>query len=158
MFLNFFSQPLTVARDRRITASDADIEQSLKTLLAIRDDIYTISPSGGHIAYMGAKGTHFAVTVDGVEGPMFDELYGPNGQGFHLPEKAAVMRSSPGGEKADAMVPVLFSPDGAHYAYAARLGAEYVVIHDGQETGRGPRARPRPVRHREAQFPVHHFH
>lgn len=102
--------------------------------------IYTISPGGGHIAYMGAKGTHFAVTVDGVEGPMFDELYGPNGQGFYLPEKAAVMRSSPGGEKADVMVPVIFSPDGAHYAYAARLGAEYVVIHDGQEAGRGPRA------------------
>ena len=43
---------MTVARDRRITASDADIEQSLKTLLAIRDDISHISDTVNRIEWV----------------------------------------------------------------------------------------------------------
>ena len=101
---------------------------------------YTLSPSGGHIAYMGLKGTRVAVTVDGVAGPEFDELFTATGQSFFAPQQAAVMRSTSGGQGADSQVPVIFSPDGAHYAYAARQGNEYVVIHDGKEIARGPRA------------------
>jgi hypothetical protein len=47
-----FSQPLTVARDPRITASDADIEQSVKTLLAIRDDISHVSDTVNRIEWI----------------------------------------------------------------------------------------------------------
>ena len=39
--------------------------------------IYTLSPHGGHVAYAGMKGTKVFVSVDGVEGPVFDELFGP---------------------------------------------------------------------------------
>ncbi len=102
--------------------------------------IYTLSPHGGHIAYAGMKGTKVFVSVDGVEGPVFDEFFGPNGTGFYNPPKAAVMPSSPGGQSVlAAQLPVIFSPDGAHYAYAGRIGTEYVVIHDGREIARGPR-------------------
>jgi hypothetical protein len=103
--------------------------------------VYTTSPTGGHVAYIGMKGVHPYVSVDGVEGPPFDELWGPTGQGFYNPPKASVMRSSTGGLSAfSPQLPVLFSPDGAHYAYAGRMGNEYVVIHDGKEIARGPRA------------------
>jgi photosystem II stability/assembly factor-like uncharacterized protein len=47
-----FSQPLTVARDPRITASDADIEQSVKTLLSIRDDISHASDTVNRIEWL----------------------------------------------------------------------------------------------------------
>lgn len=43
-----FSQPLTAERDPRIS-SDADIEQSVKTLLAIRNDISHVSDAVKHI-------------------------------------------------------------------------------------------------------------
>ena len=103
--------------------------------------IYTLSPHGGHVAYAGMKGTKVFVSVDGVEGPVFDELFGPNGTGFYNPPKAAVMLSSTGGQTVFApQLPVIFSLDGAHYAYAGRIGTEYVVIHDGTEIARGPRA------------------
>src|ERR1700710_2634672 len=102
--------------------------------------IYTTSPSGGHIAYAGMKGTKVFVSVDGVEGPVFDEFFGPTSQGFYNPSKASVMRSSTGGPNPFAtQLPVIFSNDGAHYAYAGRIGNEYVVIHDGKEIARGPR-------------------
>jgi hypothetical protein len=47
-----FSQPLTIARDPRITASDADIAQSVKTLLAIRDDISRASDTVNRIEWL----------------------------------------------------------------------------------------------------------
>jgi photosystem II stability/assembly factor-like uncharacterized protein len=47
-----FSQPLTIARDPRITASDADIEHSVKTLLAIRDDISHASDTVNRIEWL----------------------------------------------------------------------------------------------------------
>jgi len=43
---------LTVARDPRVTASDADIEQSVKTLLAIRDDISRVSDTVNRIEWL----------------------------------------------------------------------------------------------------------
>ncbi len=102
--------------------------------------IYTLSPQGGHIAYVGMKGTKAFVSVDGIEGPVFDEFFGPSGQGFYNPAKAAVRRSSTGGQTPFApMLPVIFSPDGRHFAYAGRIGNDYVVIHDGKEIARGPR-------------------
>jgi photosystem II stability/assembly factor-like uncharacterized protein len=47
-----FSQPLTVARDPRITASEADIQQSVKALLAIRDDISHVSDTVNQIEWL----------------------------------------------------------------------------------------------------------
>ena len=47
-----FTQPLTVVRDPRISASDADIELSVKTLLAIRDDISHVSDTVNRIEWL----------------------------------------------------------------------------------------------------------
>ena len=47
-----FTQPITVLRDPRISASDADIELSVKTLLAIRDDISHIADTVNRIEWM----------------------------------------------------------------------------------------------------------
>lgn len=37
---------------------------------------YVVSQNEVRIAYIGAKGTKTVVTVDGVEGPVLDELFG----------------------------------------------------------------------------------
>jgi photosystem II stability/assembly factor-like uncharacterized protein len=47
-----FTQPLTVVRDPRITASDADIDLSVKTLLAIRDDISHVSDTVNRMEWL----------------------------------------------------------------------------------------------------------
>src|SRR5215472_209061 len=46
------SQPLTVLRDPRSPGSDADIEQSVATLLRIRDDISRTSDTVNHIEWL----------------------------------------------------------------------------------------------------------
>jgi photosystem II stability/assembly factor-like uncharacterized protein len=47
-----FTEPMTVARDPRITATDADIELSVKTLVAIRDDISRVSDTVNQIEWL----------------------------------------------------------------------------------------------------------
>jgi hypothetical protein len=66
-----------------------------------------------------AKGSRVAVSVDGVEGPRFDDILAvPGGRGEH----------------------VAFSSDGARHAYVGRLGQEKVVMIDGKEAFRVPAA------------------
>ncbi len=98
--------------------------------------LYTLAPAGGHAAYMGRKGAMLYIAVDGVEGPEFNEIYKAAGGGAFFPEKAGVWPGTLGG-LAGHDAPVLYSPDGLHYAYAGTQGKEYVVIHDGKEIGRG---------------------
>jgi dipeptidyl aminopeptidase/acylaminoacyl peptidase len=87
---------------------------------------YTLSPKGLHLATVHAKGSRFAVTVDGMEGPAYDEILmtavnytSGRSDGF----------SPFGGETA----PVVFSPDGKRHAYTARIAKEVMVIADGKE-------------------------
>jgi photosystem II stability/assembly factor-like uncharacterized protein len=47
-----YSQPLTVMRDPRISASNEDIEKSVKTQLAIRDDITHVSDTVNQIEWL----------------------------------------------------------------------------------------------------------
>ncbi len=101
--------------------------------------VYAISPQGAHAAFAGAKGSRVVVTVDGVEGPVFDELFNPVGQGFFNPQKTSILPATPGGYNSSTVTPVIYSANGLHYAYAGRQGNEYVVIHDGKEVARGPR-------------------
>ncbi len=99
--------------------------------------LYTLAPSGGHVAYLGKKGQRFFISADGVEGPLLDEVIKAAGGAAFFPEKAGVWPGTLGGlEGHDA--PVLYSLDGTHYAYAGRQDADYVVIYDGKEIGRGP--------------------
>ncbi len=81
-----------------------------------------ISPKGVHAAVLLAKGSRFVVAVDGVEGPKVDQLYTPDGQ------NAVISASVPTQD-----IPVLFSDDGAHSAYFAKVGSECVVVLDNKE-------------------------
>jgi hypothetical protein len=104
---------------------------------------YIISPSGGRVAYTGTKGSRLVVLIDGIEGPVFDELFNPYGDSYFTPArpKYAAFTANPGGRTNAAAqpAPVIMSADGLHYAYVGRQGDEYVVIHDGKEIARGPR-------------------
>lgn len=48
----FFTEPITILRDPRITASDGDIELSVKTLLSIRNDISHVSDTVNQIEWL----------------------------------------------------------------------------------------------------------
>ncbi|HTO02727.1 MAG TPA: hypothetical protein VL069_03450 [Opitutus sp.] len=101
--------------------------------------IYTLSPTGMHLATMSAKGSRFVVTVDGEEGPPFDQILNAAGE-FTLaydfnfnPVKTLKWQG-----------PVAFSPDGTRHAYAARTGKEIVVMADGKEIFRAPHSSAAP--------------
>ena len=101
--------------------------------------VYAVSPRGAHVGYAGTKGSRLVVAVDGVEGPVFDELFEPHGGSFFSPQQVSVMPAGSGGLNASTVTPVIYSSNGLHFAYAGRQGNEYVVIYDGKEVGRGPR-------------------
>ena len=101
--------------------------------------VYAISPRGAHVAYAGNKGSRLVVAVDGVEGPVFDELFEPHGGSFFSPQQLSVLTAGTGGLNTSTVTPVIYSANGLHFAYAGRQGNDYVVIHDGKEVGRGPR-------------------
>jgi WD40 repeat protein len=87
----------------------------------------SISPHGGHVAVLAAKGSRFVILLDGVEGPKIEAL-----------QQAIYGNSFQGGAYWAGQIPVLFSNDGAHNAYIAKMGDEYVVFLDGKELARGP--------------------
>jgi hypothetical protein len=86
-----------------------------------------VSPHGGHVAVLAAKGSRFVVLLDGVEGPRIEGLltgvYGSPTQGGTFPF---------------GQIPVLFSDDGSHSAYIGKIGDEFIVMEDGKELFRGP--------------------
>ncbi len=105
---------------------------------------YILAPKGVRVAHIASKGTRIAVVVDGVEGPVVDELIGGFPMQTPTPNKApGVYKSKYTWKTVPGMAgegsAVLFSIDGKHYAYMARQGSDYVVFHDGKEIGRGPR-------------------
>ncbi len=102
---------------------------------------YIVSQKSARVAHIAAKGTRLAVVVDGVEGPVIDELIGGSPIAASAPNKAPSVYKAQHTWKGIAGTPsaVLFSEDGKHYAYMARQGSDYIVIHDGKEIGRGPR-------------------
>ncbi len=73
---------------------------------------YSVSPDGGHLATAGAHGSRSVVFLDGVAGPDFDQAGSSNGAS----------------DRDD----IAWSPDGAHSAYAARLGAQLLAVVDGK--------------------------
>lgn len=96
--------------------------------------IYTISPTGMHVATMHAKGSRFVVTVDGVEGPAFDEILKTAGE-LEVRYEPVSLRPVLAYKWQG---PVAFSPDGKRHAYTARLGKEIVVMLDNKEIHRAP--------------------
>ncbi|MDP3073458.1 MAG: hypothetical protein Q8N18_24415 [Opitutaceae bacterium] len=101
--------------------------------------LYVVSQNDARVAYVGAKGTRTVVSVDGVEGPVLDELF--NGSAANIGQAGSVLvhPANAGGKFNGTPSAVIFSESGSSYAYIGRQGNEYVVIHNGKEVGRGPR-------------------
>ncbi len=96
--------------------------------------VYTLSPTGMRVASVHAKGSRFVVSVDGVEGPAFDEIFKTTGE-LELRYDPATLRPVLAYKWQGA---VAFSPDGKRHAYTARLGKEVVVMLDNREIHRAP--------------------
>jgi hypothetical protein len=90
-----------------------------------------LSPRGLHSAVLIMKGSRFAVVIDGVEGPRIDQLIGTDGQPPILggPDVAANQVNT---------LPVVFSDNGEHCAYFAKVGGDFIAVLDGKEIFRGP--------------------
>jgi hypothetical protein len=86
------------------------------------------SPQGNHIAIFAAKGSHYQILMDGVAGPKIDNLI------FNI----AGDQYRAGSMWGNMPIPVIFSKDGAHWAYMAKQSDEYVIMLDGKELARGP--------------------
>jgi hypothetical protein len=95
----------------------------------------SLSPKGDHAAALANKGTHYVILYDGAEQLKVDALlYGTGATDLY---RAPTYY---GGQ-----VPIIFSDDGAHYAYIARVGDDYVVMLDGKELLKAPlRTSPAP--------------
>ena len=88
---------------------------------------FAISPRGVHVAMLNSKGSRFIVSVDGVDGPRIDQLITPDGNPFMVGNS----NNGPGGGLIQ--VPILFSDDGAHSAYYAKSGDDYILVLDNKE-------------------------
>lgn len=88
----------------------------------------SISPHGQHVAVLAAAGSHFQIHIDGAAGPKIDGL-------LTSPVASSLFRAPDywGGQ-----VPIIFSDDGAHSAYMAKVSEEYIVVLDGKELSRAP--------------------
>lgn len=76
-----------------------------------------LSFEGEHLAIVTAKGSRVVVLVDGVEGPVFDEI--------PMNFTWATYRGSSGS--------MVFSPTGGHSAYVGRRGGDFIAVVDGKE-------------------------
>ena len=75
----------------------------------------SMSEDGDHLAIVTAKGSRQVVLIDGVEGPVFDEI----------PSVFFGM----------VQVSVQFSPTGGHSGYLGRRGGDLIAVVDGKEAG-----------------------
>jgi hypothetical protein len=101
--------------------------------------LYILSQNDARVAYVGAKGTRTVVSVDGVEGPVLDELFNGSAANISAAGPLLVHQANAGGKFNGTPSAVIFSATGSSYAYVGRQGNEYVVVHNGKEVGRGPR-------------------
>lgn len=102
-----------------LPASSAKVETLTLAPSEAGLDFY-VSPHGGHVAAITQRGSRFVVVHDGVTSPPFDEIVGANPK-----------------------LRIIFSDDGARYAYVGRQGQEFVVMVDDKETNRLPVATTR---------------
>ncbi len=88
-----------------------------ETLMGPASQRVVLSADGDHIAIVTAKGSRVVVLVDGVEGPVFDEI--------PLNFTWSTYRGSTGS--------MVFSPTGGHSAYVGRRGGDFIAVVDGKE-------------------------
>jgi hypothetical protein len=84
------------------------------------DSKFTVSPDGQHLAVVKSSGSRRLVSIDGVDGEVFDSIELINGE-----VKASGIGMTMSSE-------VVFSPNGKRYAYGAKRGGESFVVVDGK--------------------------
>lgn len=98
--------------------------------------IPVLSADGRHCAYAGKRGLQSFVSVDGKEYGPFDEVYAaPAYQGWT--GNIDTQARDPKAYDRNPVQPMLFSPDGAHFAFIARSGGQEVVMEDGKQLAAG---------------------
>ena len=75
------------------------------------------SPDGGQVAYRAREGNRWFVLRGAEKGPAFDDI------GYY---------TAPDTGRGSDIADVVFSPDGRQLAYAARRGAQWFIVRDGQ--------------------------
>lgn len=130
---------LTLTLATRAPAAEPKIEEMIVGPVGA-GGLYVVSQNDARVAYVGLKGTRTVVSVDGVEGPVLDELF--NGSAAAIPQAGPLLvhLANAGGKFNGTPSAVIFSETGSSYAYIGRQGNDYVVIHNGKEIGRGPRS------------------
>lgn len=89
----------------------------VETLMGPRTQRITMSEDGDHMAIVAPKGSRQVVLIDGVEGPVFDEI--------PLNFSWASYQNTSG--------PMVFSPTGGRSAYVGRRAGDYIAVVDGKE-------------------------
>jgi hypothetical protein len=115
---NAYCRCIDVRRPRpaaRAVSAELKVEEQIVGPPYEQGVTYVLSPKGLHLATVHPKGSRFAVTVDGVQGPPFDEIL-----------KVALSELDRAFERgAGEMAPLeylAFSPDGTRYANYASEG------------------------------------
>lgn len=76
--------------------------------------VVAMSEDGDHLGIVTAKGSRQVMLIDGVEGPVFDEI------------PSIIL---------GVQVAIQFSPTGGHSAYVGRRGGDFIAVVDGKEAG-----------------------
>ena len=85
---------------------------------------YNAGPHVKHYLVLVAKGSRLVLYIDGQPGPTFESMDWTGGSGFNS-----------NGNWLGA-IPVLFTPDGEHFAYCYKDGTQTVIDLDGKEFAR----------------------
>jgi hypothetical protein len=95
---------------------------------------YFVTPNDSHLIAIVPNGNQFVVKYDGVDGPIVDEVLNLSGLKYvEFDRGIAGVTDSP-------QKYIALSDDGNHFAYAARLGEEILIVADGKEVSRHPLA------------------
>lgn len=89
-----------------------------EALMGPRTQRIYLSEDGDHIGIVAPKGSREVMLVDGVEGPLFDEV--------PLNFRWSTSRQRHGGS-------VAFSTTGGHSAYVGQRGGDFIAVVDGKE-------------------------
>jgi len=87
-----------------------------ETLMGPASGRVAMSEDGDHLAVVVPKGSRQVVLIDGVEGPVFDEIPARFGWGNY-----------------SATGPIAFSPTGGRSAYVGRRAGDFIAVVDGKE-------------------------